>query len=219
MEYIEKEIYVNIDNKNIVQYEYLTDENKICGKFIRISDNHFQSDLEDHPGNFTKERLKLATLEEKHWLETCIKLDKFITFEEAMKTFVPEYVECIDNEDVSDYGIIGRIYKFNSLSGDHWRVVCNLKCGNYNPDSFLYFDTYQFKPSTKEAYDAQFVVKKPEFILPDTWYISVNNQEEVPYYKKYFTKSTWLFKNNYIYGYNNGVLINGDKNGKKLTFE
>ena len=56
MEYIEKEIYVNIDNKNIVQYEYLTDENKICGKFIRISDNHFQSDLEDHPGNFTKER-------------------------------------------------------------------------------------------------------------------------------------------------------------------
>ena len=36
-----------------------------------------------------------ATPEEKHWLTTCIEQDKFITFEEAMKTFIPKYVECI----------------------------------------------------------------------------------------------------------------------------
>jgi hypothetical protein len=32
-----------------------------------------------------------ATLEEKHWLKECIKADKFISYEEVMKTFVPEF--------------------------------------------------------------------------------------------------------------------------------
>ena len=37
-----------------------------------------------------------ATPEEKHWLETCIKANKFVSYEEAIKTFIPEYVECIN---------------------------------------------------------------------------------------------------------------------------
>ena len=37
-----------------------------------------------------------ATPEEKHWLNCCITANKFITFEEAMKTLIPEYVECIN---------------------------------------------------------------------------------------------------------------------------
>lgn len=38
---------------------------------------------------------RLATPEEKHWLNCCITADKFITFEEAMKSFIPEYVELL----------------------------------------------------------------------------------------------------------------------------
>lgn len=30
--------------------------------------------------------------EKKHWLKECIKADKFVSYEEAMKTFVPEFV-------------------------------------------------------------------------------------------------------------------------------
>ena len=29
------------------------------------------------------------------------------------------------------------------------------------------------QPSTKEAYDAQFVVKEPEFVLPEKWCVKV----------------------------------------------
>jgi len=109
-----------------------------------------------------------ATPEEKHWLEECIKLDKFITFEEAMKSFIPEYVECIKEEKAYNfYGELGIIYKVAN-----WNYSIN--------DCMLEGTTSgstcknRFKPSTKEAYDAQFVVKEPEFILPEKWCIRRN---------------------------------------------
>jgi len=115
-----------------------------------------------------------ATPEEKHWLKECIKLDKFITFEEAMKSFIPEYVECIKQLIGSVYKL-GMIYKVNDngfIKNDSYSFAHY----NYNQD--------RFKPSTKEAYDAQFVVKEPEFVLPEKWCIEVNNENK-PYIKKY----------------------------------
>ena len=41
--------------------------------------------------NFTK-LMTEATPEEKHWFETCIKEDKFVSYEDAMKSFKPEFV-------------------------------------------------------------------------------------------------------------------------------
>lgn len=41
------------------------------------------------------DNIRLATPEEKHWLDECIRLNKFITKEEAIKSFIPEYVKCI----------------------------------------------------------------------------------------------------------------------------
>ena len=58
---------------------------------------------------FMYENARMATPEEKHWLESCVKLDKFITFEEAMKTFIPEYVECIQTS--TDRFTKNKIYK------------------------------------------------------------------------------------------------------------
>ena len=92
-----------------------------------------------------------ATPEEKHWLNEAIRLDKFITFEEAMKTFIPEYVEAISNKHSSSE-IIGTIYKTSELP--KWVKGHELE---------EYWKAYMFhyKPSTKEAYDAQFVVIEP----------------------------------------------------------
>ena len=111
---------------------------------------------------------RLATSEEKHWLNTCIKLDKFITFEEAMKTFVTEYYEYINNEDTS--WKLGKIYKLNENKKLNFESGKECTFGDY------YTSTNLFKPSTKEAYDAQFVVKEPEFVLPERWSIKVTNE-------------------------------------------
>ena len=74
---------------------------------------------------------------------------------ELVKEHIPEYLECINIEGAGSYGILGRIYKFEKVSGPSWIVVCNLKCGLYDAGSILYFCPDQFKPSTKEAYEAQ----------------------------------------------------------------
>lgn len=53
--------------------------------------------------------IRLATTEEKHWLDECIRLNRYISKEEAMNTFVPEYVKCIHNkpkEETKDYEIL-----------------------------------------------------------------------------------------------------------------
>ena len=114
---------------------------------------------------------KLATPEEKHWLESCVKLDKFITFEEATKTFNPEYVECIKEEtDNYFYGRLGKIYKVSNWF--HSINDCMLE-GTTSGST----DRKRFKPSTKEAYNAQFVVKEPEFVLPEKWCIRQNKKE------------------------------------------
>jgi len=52
------------------------------------------TDFQKKGGNFYNAK-RLATPEEKHWLDECIRLNKFITKEEAIKSFIPEYVKCI----------------------------------------------------------------------------------------------------------------------------
>lgn len=104
-------------------------------------------------GNLTSSDLmyRLATSEEKHWLNTCIKQDKYITKEEAMKTFKIEYVKCLSS--IENY-TINKIYKVNSLGyimGDN-----NSNDKKYNS----WIST--FEVSNKEAYDNQ--PKHPEYI-------------------------------------------------------
>lgn len=86
---------------------------------------------------------------------------RFATPEEIPVSSIPEYVECI--EDFNGYGIKGRTYKFITISGPHWGVICNLKCDRYNGGDMLYFNPKQFKPSTKEDYDAQLPKRIPKY--------------------------------------------------------
>lgn len=98
--------------------------------------------------------LRKATLEEKYWLNECIKANKFISYEEAMKTFIPEYVECIE-ENVYDYGtnVIGKIYKVFGVTPNHINPYYLIEYGGIK---YLSVSKHRFKPSTKEAYEAQF---------------------------------------------------------------
>ena len=135
---------------------------------------------------------RLATSEEKHWLLECIKLNKFISYEEAMKTFIPEYVECLMVTTASMHSkyqgilpILNKIYEvaersFPEKGAQELAVIT--KCG------VTMYDKYT-KPSTKEAYDAQFVVKEPEFVLPKLWHIIITT-ENYEILSKYFSNNS-----------------------------
>ena len=104
---------------------------------------------------------RLATPEEKHWLESCITVDKFITFEEAMKTFIPEYVEWIDN--ISS-GNLGYQTKDHFKKNKIFKTDVELPSHGFQTQNWIkHLEIYpnNYKPSTKEAYDAQFIVKEP----------------------------------------------------------
>lgn len=88
-----------------------------------------------------------------------------------MKTFIPEYVECIEEAPFNCYGKIGTVYKvsvWNFSTND-----CMLEETNSNSTS-----KRRFKPSTKEAYDAQFIVNKPKFVLPEKWYTKITSENK-----------------------------------------
>jgi len=167
-ELIEGEIYV-FDNKfiNKIQNGHL---NIKC--WISIPGEYFYKKSSNNQTN----NIINATSEEKHWLNTCIKQDKFITFEEAMKTFIPEYVELINTDCRINCNIpAGKIYKCSKdiTKTYHFGFFLDSKHRiGFNENEF---DRY-LKPSTKEAYDAQFVVKEPEFVLPDYWCIKVTEE-------------------------------------------
>lgn len=181
MEYIKKELiegeiyYVSTNNFWMIGLVTKSNNGDNCydsfrGNAIYISkDEDFNKD-ESWCYEAIGRTYRLASSEEKHWLNECIKLDKFITFEEAVKTFIPEYVECIKEEkQYGCYGDLGKIYKV-----DNW---------NHSQNDCMLIGTTsgstcknRFKPSTKEAYDAQFVVKEPEYVLPEKWYIQRNSE-------------------------------------------
>lgn len=155
---------------------YLIIDTNHFNKISNISQSH---DFADAKYIETKEKYEFynATEEEKHWLETCIKENKFISYEEAMETFIPEYVECIKTVT----GItIGKILPVkNNMIID----------GTFNNYSIKAINIYKyFKPSTKEAYDAQFVVKEPEFVLPEKWYVKDISKNEIDIVCKYGNK-------------------------------
>jgi hypothetical protein len=219
MEYIKKEelkngdVFVVESSYNFINKEgtpFSIHKNKRTGNTIFCKN-----------GGFMYENIRLATSEEKHWLESCITADKFITYEEAMKTFIPEYVECIKEEIYNFYGKLGTIYEvenWNYSQNDCW-----LK-GTTSGST----DRKRFKPSTKEAYDAQFIVKEPEFVLPEKWCV-LRNLDNYSIINNWFLKNqtkNWVITENKGYLYStilNGHWIMSDSNKEKdyteITFE
>ena len=204
MEYIKKEeliigeVYTH-QNGNICRCDQITNTT-ICGKYINITDHEFRKPPEN-PGNFRINEMRLATSEEKHWLNCCITANKFITFEEAMKTFIPEYAECTKEQHRSSYKV-GIIYKLKN-------TLIENEIGGV---AYWAYNQHRFKPSTKEAYDAQFVVKEEEFVLPENWSVKCNSSNYklvkkwagYDWWKDDFNRfithnKTWLYVNNGSY--------------------
>jgi len=168
-------------------------------------------------GGFSYENIRLATSEEKHWLNSCIIADKFITFEEAMKTFIPKYVKLLDTGCRINCNIpSNKIYKCSKDTTKQYHFgffLDNKYRIGFNKNEF---DKY-LKPSTKEAYDAQFVVKEPEFVLPEKWCV-LRNSNNYSIINNWFLKNqtkNWLFAENKGYLYStilNGSWINPNSN-------
>lgn len=79
----------------------------------------------------------------------------------------PEYIEIL--QENCTYTQKGRIYKVLSWGSNNCWVVCNVKCGGYDPGSKLCIDEFWenkswWKPSTKEAYDLQEIKQKIEML-------------------------------------------------------
>lgn len=184
MEYIKKEELKNGDVfvAQCSNYHFLNKEG--TGFSLDLNtDNTIKHEILIKGCIFSYEKIRLATPEEKHWLNECIKLNKFITFDEAIKTFIPEYVEC-----VGIYGdaTINKVYNTSDeeLAKKLFSLTWNQVLIFYGHLNVI------FKPSTKEAYDAQFIGKEPEFVLPEKWYIKANTKEEADIMYPYFNKSS-----------------------------
>lgn len=85
------EIYSH-SNGNIVKYESIVRENTtiVNGKYIGGIKGC--RNYKTIGGAFIVSELKEATPEQKHWLEVCIQHDKFVEYDEAIKTFAKEFV-------------------------------------------------------------------------------------------------------------------------------
>ena len=107
---------------------------------------------------------------EKEYTETTVQeilgYDPFV--KEVIKEVIPEYVECINSAGtvILKVGMIYRVLSKGVCScGTSWYLLedVNLEkcctCGNSAPSSA--YNLNRFKPSTKEAYDAQNQPKQP----------------------------------------------------------
>lgn len=76
-----------------------------------------------------------------------------------------EYVECKINDK---YRIKGVIYKVltRTIEGGLDTIITNIKVCDYHPGTTLYvtYEDYNFKPSTREAYEAQLIEANQEAI-------------------------------------------------------
>lgn len=93
---------------------------------------------------------RLATELEKYQLQCSIGANRYVDAVEAMKSFVPKYFEAVES---TDGYTIGKVYKTTNHSTSQW-----YRCIDDNNEENGWSAT-NFKPSTKEAYDAQFPVK------------------------------------------------------------
>lgn len=148
-------------------------------------------------GTLIKDSLRLATPEEKQWLNVCIAKNKFIEKDYALRGYdingkalksksIPEYVECIKDA----YGMTkGTIYKVNS---DKYIVGTTIQ---------THYSTLYVIPSTKEAYEAQFKkeeVKEMKFEV-GKWYKYKFRLSDTDDIELFYLRSSKTISGNTIY--------------------
>lgn len=120
-----------------------------CNATLINSDREFKNDI-SWCYKSPNRTYRLATELEKHQLQCSISANRYVDAVEAMLSFVPKYFEAVE----SSIGYtIGKVYKTINRSTSQW-----YRSIDDNDEENGWGDT-RFKPSTKEAYDAQFSIK------------------------------------------------------------
>ena len=91
------------------------------------------------------------------------KYATLVSLPEEKKPSIPEYVECISKDFSAIH--LGTIYKLESRSSSDSYYLKDVNMGSYS--------SYHFKPSTKEAYDAQFTTKSVKEWEPGTYAVGL----------------------------------------------
>jgi len=181
---VEGEIYVNgPDNGTMWCYIIKYSKNSFKKAVGLYKTGVYSAEYCNYMGDYTEGwLLRLATPDEKKWLNTCIKQDKFIEQSELDKydnegnlmeknEEYPEYVKLINTGGcIGEAPIINRIYKLVKDNRGNYQYEFLLD----NVYKFGFDDrngefTKYFEPSTKEDYDAQF--KKDEDYKVGDWVV------------------------------------------------
>lgn len=150
---VKGEIYCNICDYDFLFIYSHIDGEKIIGNNYMTSKNARSYYKTGFFNGIIAAKYRKATDEEKQWLQACIKAGKFVSLEDSKKPDVPEYVECIKNPEWADVNV-GSIWKTDTAGYPKgtYRIVWPNGSGQTTQGK-----EHCFKPSTKEAYDAQFV--------------------------------------------------------------
>ena len=174
-------VYVQEDDNNKLWRLFkLTSKNSSVIYYCNVKANAFWT---ESINNYLD--LRLATPEESHYMNEMIKANKFIPYEEAMKTFKEE-------------SLVGRYAKFKS----NWNTLGNYHC--YNPIDFnkAYkidcIGNYKFKNCSgkcviiNEIYEDAYIPVEVLDIMPEGW----TPEQEKPQYEvgKWYKTS----KNSYV---------------------
>ena len=180
------EIYICIIPRINIKYLIEKTENLMCNNIeISTSKNKLF-----YGGNFNGSNNQFfeATPEEKHWLETCIKENKFVSYEEAMKTFIPEFTlpekwyikarllnddqlqKLVDylilinkNNGVYSVNIIKKWYPFiSSVKGSHYIADPQFINDEYHEITFNQFKQYVLKENTTITEEPKVVLEEPK---------------------------------------------------------
>ena len=185
---VEGEIYVNgPDNGTMWCYIIKYSKNSSKKAVGLHKTGVYSAEYCNYMGDYTEGwLLRLATPDEKKWLNTCIKQDKFIEQSELDKyddegnlmeknEEYPEYVKLINTGGcIGEAPIINRIYKLvkdNRKSYQYEFLLDNVYKFGFDDRNGKF--TKYFEPSTKEAYEAQF--KKGEKFKDGDWLVYIKH--------------------------------------------
>jgi len=142
--FINKIVSIDADNLyNTISY-YI---DLLRSSFINCSFNNQTVKIGD--------KLRLATEEEKHWLNECIKASKFISKDEALKNFIPEKF-AVKNVNrclaglLSDYKLHGNTPDYYYHFDEIGKFVSYTLLQGYTEISFEQFKKYILKLDTDE---------------------------------------------------------------------
>lgn len=185
---VEGEIYVNgPDNGTMWCYIIKYSKNSFKKAVGLYKTGVYSAEYCNYTGDYTEGwLLRLATPDEKKWLNTCIKQDKFIEQSELDKydnegnlmeknEEYPEYVKLINTGGcIGEAPIINRIYKLVKDNRGNYQYEFLLD----NVYKFGFDDrngkfTKYFELSTREAYEAQF--KKDEKFKDGDWLVYIKH--------------------------------------------